>query len=230
MTREEFLKTFPALSKNYRPAPDVLKQIAEVRMLIVIGPSGAGKTSIIDRLDIPYVPTDVTRPPRPEEKDGVDMFFRTDYDRLLDEIKTGRFLQFVVGASGDFYGTRASSYPKSGWAAAPIIADTVPLFRRLGFKDTLSIFIVPPSYDEWMRRMGTHEIGVAETEKRLAEARRSLDFALSDSITHFILNDDLDRAVEQTKILLGGTIDKNREAQAKDVAAWNRRQLAEGEN
>jgi flagellar biosynthesis GTPase FlhF len=43
MTREEFLAQLPELVKNYQPAPDVLKQIGNLEVLMVVGPSGVGK-------------------------------------------------------------------------------------------------------------------------------------------------------------------------------------------
>lgn len=218
MTREEFLQSFPAFFKDYQPSQESLARISNVCLLIVVGPSGVGKSSVIDRLGLKYVPIDVTRARRPEEQEGVDMFFRQDYDQLLTEIKSAKFLQFVVGVSGDFYGTRASSYPSGGWAVMPILADVVPSFRRMGFKQTLSVFITPPSYEEWMRRLKHHPITEGQLARRLDEAKRSLEFSLNDNQMHFILNDDLDAAVDQAKGLLAGKIDSRREARAKEIA------------
>lgn len=218
MTREEFLKTFPAFFKDYQPSRESLSRIRNVCLLIVVGPSGVGKSSVIDGLDLKYVPIDVTRARRPEEQDGVDMFFRQDYGRLLAEIKSAKFLQFVVGVNGDFYGTRASSYPAAGWAVMPILADVVPLFRQLGFKETLSVFITPPSYEEWMNRLQRHFLSSGMLPKRLEEARRSLEFSLNDGQMHFILNDDLEAAVNQVKRLVAGQPDADREDRAKAIA------------
>lgn len=218
MTRDEFLKTFTKLLPGYAPSRESLARIKEVNLLIVIGPSGVGKTSIIDRMGLHYVPIDTTRSARPEEKDGIDMFFRTDYDQIISDIKAGEFMQFVAGVSGDFYGTRAANYPSHGWAIMPIIYYEVQTFRRLGFKQTLSVFITPPSCEEWMRRMDNHPLSEEQRSKRLVEAGHSFDFALSDSQTHFILNDKIEDAVDQAKQLLNGKVDEQREAAAYKAA------------
>lgn len=215
MTREDFIKILPSLAKNYRPAPASLERVKNISLLIIIGPSGVGKTSLINKLGLPYVPSDTTREPRPREKEGEDFYFLEDYDKVVTDIETGDFVQIAVGPAGDFYATRASSYPESGLAVMPIVSDVVPIFRQLGFKKTISAFIVPPSYEEWMRRMKTHPITQEQLTRRLAEAKRSLNFALTDGAVRLILNDDLDEAVQQIKQLLAGKIDEKREQLAR---------------
>jgi len=215
MTQDEFKKVLPGLVANYQPSPQAMGQISNVWLIIVIGPSGAGKTSIINSLGIPFVPSDTTRAVRPGEVDGVDMNFITDLDKAVAEIKAGAFVQVAVGPSGDLYATHASSYPASGWAIIPVVADVVPVFRKLGFKKTSSIFIAPPDYNEWIHRMGVHSLDPASFQKRLHEAKRSFEFGLNDPETHLILNDDIDAAVAQVKNYLAGNEDKNRETMAR---------------
>jgi guanylate kinase len=219
MTREEFLKIFPELIKNYQPAPEVLAHIGNVELLMLIGPSGVGKTALISKVDLPFVLSDITRNPRFVERDGMDYYFRTDYDRIITEIKDRQFVQTAVGPGGDFYATRASSYPVAGPAAMAIVADVIPVFRSLGFAKTMSIFVVPPSYEEWMRRLKALSFPSDLLAKRLVEAKRSLEFALSDGELHFILNDEIDAAVSQTQQLLEGKVNAEREQQAKKIAA-----------
>lgn len=219
MTREEFIKVLPELAKNYQPSADVLEHIGNVVLCMIIGPSGAGKTTLINHSGLHYVPSDTTRDPRPGEQDGVDMNFRQDYDQILADIKAGRFVQIAPFATGDLYATKYTSYPESGAAIMPVMADVIPIFRRLGFKKTIATFTVPPSYEEWMRRMSYQSISAEQRAKRLEEAQRSFEFALSDKNVHFILNDDVDEAVRQVKDLLEGKVDTEREAQARRIAS-----------
>ncbi|MBX4190847.1 hypothetical protein KW794_02050 [Candidatus Saccharibacteria bacterium] len=218
MTREEFIKILPELVKDYQAPAQVLGRIKNIDLLMIIGGSGVGKTSIIKRLGIPYVVSDTTRPIRPDEINGLDYFFRTDYEQLVNEIKERKFVQVNVFSTGDFYGTRASAYPEVGLAAYAVVADVVPFFRQLGFNETISAFITPPEFLEWMGRLDRHNVEADQLAGRLSEARRSYKFALEDNQTHFILNDDLDKAVEQTKTLLVGTPAPEREAAARAAA------------
>jgi guanylate kinase len=218
MTREEFLIQFPKLVKNYEPSPVALQRISNITLFMVIGPSGVGKTSIIKGMNIPYVASDITRPKRPEEVDGQDYYFRTDYDKLIYDIEHGGFVQVAIGPDGDFYGTRANSYPSFGMAVYSVVADVIPIFRELGFEKTFSLYIVPPNMAEWMHRMKGHNLSPPDLEKRMAEAQRSLKFALGDVQTHFILNDVLDDAITQANDLIGGRVNRVREEYAKQTA------------
>jgi len=219
MTREDFLKQLPELVRNYQRSAQVIARISSIDLLMIIGATGVGKTSIIKRLGIPYVISDTTRPIRPDEINGADYFFRTDYDQLLSEIQRREYVQIAIGPTGDFYGTRASAYPEVGLAVYAIVADVIPQFRQLGFSETISAFITPPHFLEWMDRIDRHNVESDQLKKRLQEAKRSFNFALNDDKTHFILNDKLDLAVHQTIMLINGNADREREEKARQSAS-----------
>lgn len=226
MTREDFIKMLPELIRDYQAPQDVLDRISGIELLMIIGGTGVGKTSIIKRLGIPFVPTDTTRPIRPDEIDGTDYFFHTDYDQLIKDIKERKFVQTAVGPAGDLYATRASSYPQVGLAVYAVVADVVPQFRQLGFNETFSAFVTPPTFIEWMQRIDRNNVESDQLAKRLEEAKRSFNFALNDNQVHFILNDDLDKAVYQTKMLVSGKPDPHREASARAAAEQIYKELA----
>jgi guanylate kinase len=218
MTREDFIKILPDLVKNYQAPAQTLSRISDVDLLMIVGATGVGKTSIIKHLGIPYVPTDTTRPKRPNEVEGMDYFFHTDYEQIVTDINNRQFVQIAVGPTGDFYGTRASLYPQVGLAVYAIVADVVPMFRTLGFNETTTAFITPPSFLEWMDRMDRNNVERDQLTMRIKEGKRSFNFALNDKDTHLILNDDLDAAVHQTNMLINGKPDIEREAKARRAA------------
>jgi len=193
---------------------------------MVIGPSGSGKTTLLKGLGLPYVPSDVTRPRRPEEIDGYDYKFRDDYARILGDIKTGRFVQIAISPDGEFYATSENAYPSSGWASIAIVADAVPKIREIGFHETLSVFITPPSYESWLTRMDRHNLDDERLKKRLAEAKRSYNFALNDNETHFVLSDEIAPTLEQAKGLMAGRVDKTRDDEARTAAVSILQKLA----
>lgn len=218
MTRDEFQEQLPSLVKNYRPAMDVVDHIERVRVLMIVGPSGVGKTTIIEKLPYKYVPSDTSRPPRLGEKEGVDFYFRSDYQQLARDIKGGRFVQVAVDSGGDLKATRASSYPDEGDVVMAVVADVVPIFRELGFAKCTTAFITPPSFEEWMRRLNNHQFDREQLAKRLDEAKRSFSFALGDDQTHFILSDNVEGAVKQVRDLVEGVVDEAREIRAQSIA------------
>ena len=218
MTKDDFIKQLPELVRDYQAAPEVLNRISGVDLLMMIGGSGVGKTSIIKRLGIPYVPSDTTRPMRPDEINGLDYFFRTDYDQLVADIKARKFVQVNIFQTGDFYGTRADAFPDVGFAVYAVVADKVAYFRQLGFSETISAFVTPPDFLEWMSRLDKHNVESDQLAKRLEESKQSYKFALNDPQVHFILNDDLDKAVYQTRMLISGQPNAQREAAARQAA------------
>ncbi len=229
MTRDEFLTALPELVHDYRASALVLAHIKNIDLLMMVGASGVGKTSIIKRLGIPYVLSDTTRPIRPWEINGLDYFFRTDYEELIDEIKDRAFVQVNIFSTGDFYGTRASAFPELGYAVYAVVADRVPEFRQLGFNDNICAFVTPSSYEAWMDMIGKSGFNRDQMNNRLEEAKRSFNFALNDHDTHFILNDDLDEAVDQTKKLLQGKINYELEDKARQAAQAIHQRLAQSQ-
>jgi len=217
MTREEFLNQLPQMVEDYQPASDVLTRIGNVTLCMIVGPSGAGKSTLIEHSGFSFVPSDTSRYPRPGEQEGVDMYFRQDYDQVIADITAGRFVQIALFATGDMYATKGTSYPESGVAIMPVMADVIPVFRSLGFNKTITAFAAPPSYGEWMRRMTVNPLTDEQRTRRLAEARRSFEFAISDKDIHFVLNDDVEAAARQLKDLLEGKIDTAREEQANET-------------
>jgi guanylate kinase len=218
MTREDFIKILPGLCKDYQMSAQTISRIRNIDLLMMVGGTGVGKTSIIKQLGIPYVISDTSRPKRPEEINGLDYFFRTDYEQLITEIKQRDFVQINIFSTGDFYGTRASAYPEIGFAVYAVVSDKVPEFRQLGFSETITAFVTPPDFLEWMGRLDKHNVERDQLVSRLNEAKRSFEFAFNDPQTHFILNDNLEKAVAQTKMLLAGTVDRDRETQARAAA------------
>jgi guanylate kinase len=204
MTREDLIKNLPDLIRDYQAPADTIDRISDIDLL--------------KRLGIPFVPTDTTRPIRPDEIDGTDYFFLTNYEQLVADIKARKFVQVAIGPAGDFYGTRADAYPQVGLAVYAVVADVVPLFRQLGFKETISAFVTPPDFLEWMSRLDKHNIESDQLSKRLEESKRSFNFALNDSQIHFVLNDDLDKAVYQTKMLVSGKPNAARETAGRQAA------------
>ena len=123
MTREEFSAALPELVKTYQPAPDIANQIKALEVLMLVGPSGVGKTTLIQESGLAYVPSDTTRPARPGEVEGEDFYFRSDCDQIVQEIRSGKFVQIAVDPGGDLKATKASSYPRNGVIVMAVVAD-----------------------------------------------------------------------------------------------------------
>ncbi len=201
------------MQADYKPNDNVLSQLEHISLIAVVGPTGAGKSTLVRRSGLPFVIGDTTRAPRDGEIQGRDYNFRSDIGNLVQEIQDGEFVQYVVQRGAEVYGTKASSYPPSGACAMSIVASALPQFRTLGFSTIIPVYIVPPNHTEWMKRISNHRD--KDLEARLMEAKESLRVALADSSYVFIVNDELESAVVLLKAVVRGSIDQTASAKAR---------------
>lgn len=217
MDKQAVIDKVRQLQADYTANPQVLAQLSHLSLIAVVGPTGAGKSTVVRQSGLPFVIGDTTRAPREGEIQGRDYNFRTDLNNLLSEIERGEFVQFVVQRETEVYGTKASSFPASGVCAMSILATVLPVFRGLGFASVVPVYIVPPSHTEWMRRISAHRD--RDLEARLLEAKASLQAALTDPSYVFILNDDLNSAIAALQQVARGSVNQTASAHARAQAS-----------
>ena len=145
-----------------------------------------------------------SRPPRGEEKDGVDYYFISP-EEFRRHIKNGDFLEYEEVYEDRLYGTLKSQVEEKLAAGMNVVFDVdvkggINIKRYYGDK-ALSIFIQPPSIEalrERLIRRNTDEM--AQIEKRLAKAEYEISFA--PQFDCIIVNDDLERAKQEAVALL----------------------------
>jgi len=172
-------------------------------ILILSGPSGAGKSTIVSRAgesigDYHFSISTTTRSPRPGEVDGVDYHF-TDRESFEKEIEEGEFLEYAV-VHGNYYGTSLRPVREALSENRLVIFDIDVQGHRLAREKMgdriVSVFITPPSFEELERRLRDRSQDSDEViEKRLSNALSEIESI--DEYDFVIVNDDLDRAVEE---------------------------------
>jgi guanylate kinase len=177
-------------------------------LIIVSGPAGAGKSTLIRRvlaqsgLPLRLSVSATTRPRRQREREGVDYYFWTR-ERFLEELEAGAFLEHAE-VVGNLYGTLRREVDRYREQGTGVILDVdVQGARKMRAlcPDHLSVFVMAPSLEEYERRLrarGTED--EASIARRLANARREL--AEVDQYQHVVVNDDLDRAVAELSGLI----------------------------
>ncbi|MHB8901386.1 MAG: guanylate kinase [Thermoguttaceae bacterium] len=180
------------------------------KIVIVSGPSGVGKSTLLARVlaesEVPLVMSvsATTRSPRPGERHGVDYYFLSDED-FAQRRSRGEFLEcFEVFGKGHWYGTLATEVcprlERGDWVVLEI--DVKGALTVTGkHPDAVTFFIAPASIEELERRLrGRETEDEPAIRRRLGQAREEL--AAAGNYKHYVVNDDLDRAVGEVCDLL----------------------------
>lgn len=216
MDKQTFIQKARELEPTFQPNDAVKARLGGLQLIAIVGPTGVGKSAIIGSCKIPYVISDMTRPLRVGERDGVDINQRSDYDTLWAELESGSFAQFLVAVTGEFYGTKASLYPTSGPCIMPIVTSAITMFKNLGFGKVVTVYVVPPSLDVWHDRI--KQQGLIDLEDRMVEARESLANSLDANDYTFLINDDLGKALEDLSSILSGTYPPEKSLEGQKIA------------
>lgn len=177
------------------------------KLIIFSAPSGSGKSTIIGRLmadaslRLAFSISATSRPPRGQERDGVEYFFLTPQE-FRRRIEAGEFLEYEEVYADRFYGTLKSQVERQAEAGQNVVFDVdvkggCRIKQYYGDR-ALSLFIQPPSVAELRRRLEGRGTDDAKTiDSRIARAEFELTFA--DKYDRVIVNDDLDRAVAEAR-------------------------------
>jgi len=178
-------------------------------LVILSGPSGVGKDTVIDRWHrvdprVERVVAATTRAPRDGEVDGVHYHFRTEAE-FVAMTERGEFLEHKL-VHDKRYGTPLADMERR-LAAGKITILKIDVQGALEVMerrpDALSIFILPPSREELQARILSRATDSPEAiEKRLRIAEEEMD--LADRYRYRVVNDDVDRAVGEIAAIIAG--------------------------
>ena len=185
------------------------------KLIIFAAPSGAGKSSLINEIierDLNNFELSIsatTRAQRDGETHGKDYFFISDNE--FNELKNSEaFIEYAV-VHGHQYGTLKSFINEKLETGTNIVLDIdVQGFKQIKevIKDTISIFIIPPSIEELSKRLTMRGLDSDETIKeRLINAKTELKSA--ELFDYIVLNKDFDKALEEISSIIFSNSYKN---------------------
>ncbi len=200
------------LIDGYEASQETVAIIEQTKIVLLVGIVAAGKDTIQRRLlKLPgyqNILTCTTRKPRVNsgllEQDGVEYHFLS-VEQMQQKLEKKEMIE--VNKFGDnFYGTHVDEFKKASEqnviALGDIDINGIASFRKLAPESVTAIFIVPSNYATWRERLGkrytSQEIFDQEWQQRKDLTINELEQALSLPYYHFIINDDLDRAVRVT--------------------------------
>ena len=165
-------------------------------LVIISGPSGVGKDTIIDALrkrhhdpDYHYVVTCTTRARRPGEVDGVDYHF-LDRDAFVAQHAAGEFLE-ANEVHGNWYGTPRRQVREALAAGrdailkidvqgAQVVKEKVP--------GALLIFLIPPSLEDLFQRLRSRATETAD-ELELRQRNAAIELARQEDYDYVVTNE-----------------------------------------
>lgn len=172
------------------------------KLILYSGASGVGKGSILKRLTEvdPSVKLSVsctTRERREGEAEGVNYYYVTR-EKFLDMVKNGEFLEWAEYCD-NLYGTPIAplrEFVAQGYNVVLEIEVQGAIQVMEKYPDILSIFILPPSFEELEKRLRGRETEDEETiAKRLEQAR--LEISLRDRYKFCVVNKTLEKACDE---------------------------------
>lgn len=179
------------------------------KLIIFSAPSGSGKSTIINyllkqNLNLAFSISATSRPPRGEEKHGVEYFFLSP-DEFRQRISNNEFLEYEEVYKDRYYGTLKAQVEKQLEAGQNVVFDVDVVggcnIKKFYGDRALSLFIQPPCVEELRRRLIGRGTDAPEViEHRVAKAEYELSFA--SKFDKVIINDDLKAAkAEALKVI-----------------------------
>lgn len=176
------------------------------KLIIFSAPSGSGKTTIVrellkhPELNLSFSISTTSRPPRGQEKNGVDYYF-ISAEEFKAKIAAGDFLEWEEVYTDNFYGTTQTEVERLHKLGKNILLD-VDVFGGINIKKlfgakALSLFIQPPSIEELRKRLENRKTETSDKiNMRIAKA--TTEMAQAHRFDQIIINDRLEDAVTQT--------------------------------
>jgi guanylate kinase len=173
------------------------------RLVVLAGPTAVGKGAVSAYIrdtfpDIMLSISATTRPPRPDEIDGVHYYFVTDaeFDRMVGE---SELLEWAVVHNSYRYGTPRppidAALAEGKRVVLEIDLQGARLVREV-MPEAILVFLLPPSWDELVRRLiGRGTESGADQARRLETAK--IELAAQDEFDYKVVNSDVAQAARE---------------------------------
>lgn len=174
-------------------------------LVIISGPSGSGKGTVVKKLsrdDIALSISKTTRQPRYGEIEGRDYFFCTK-EEFIYERDRGYFLEHAEFV-GNMYGTPkkyVQEQIENGNAVILEIDIVGALQIKEKFEDSVSIFIIPPTFKELADRLKNRKTDDIDTIiRRIKRAKKEIEYI--ERYDYLVVNDEIEATVNKLHTII----------------------------
>lgn len=202
------LEEFERILKSYKPSLELLDLLHDNKFVLLSAPTAAGRNTIIKNLIMTgkyyYVASDTTRRPRINngipETNGNEYWFKSE-EEFIQGLKNGAYVEAAIIHNQQVSGVSLQELRKAAQTGTIAITDidihgcdTIKSYSD----STIPVFVLPPDFTEWMRRLdGRGVMDPEEKRRRLISAAEEIELALQRSYFKFIINWDLRLTVEE---------------------------------
>lgn len=215
----------------YKPTPEITQLIKDTPILLLVGPTGAGKDALKDKLlatgHYHHLISHTTRPPRinhgVREQDGREYHF-IDLPKAEQMLDNHEFIEAKI-YSGNVYGTSVAEVQMAHDEGKVVMTDLevqgVAEYKALD-PDVMAIFLLPPDFQTWQDRLSRRYGDVVDADDyqlRLQTALTELEQLLTTDYYMPVVNEHLDvtfASVEE--IVATRQCPEEQQAQAREVA------------
>ncbi|MBS9464089.1 guanylate kinase [Flagellimonas sp. HMM57] len=180
------------------------------KLLIFSAPSGSGKTTIVKylleqpELNLAFSVSATSRPRRGKEKHGINYYFMS-ISEFKNHIKNEDFLEWEEVYRDNFYGTLKSEVERL-WSEGKNVIFDIDVVGGLRIKkkfpkETLAVFVKPPSVDELKIRLKKRSTE-SDDKINMRVAKASVELATAPQFDEIIKNYDLDIALKEAHKLV----------------------------
>ncbi len=209
-------KSLASKLASYGPAPTTANLVKSTPILLLVGPTGAGKDALKDKLlktgQYHHIISHTTRPPRINhgviEQNGREYHFidKATAEKMLDN-------QALIEAkiySDNLYGTSVAeiqlAHDEGKIAMTDIEVQGVAEYKSLD-PGVMAVFLLPPNFKIWQERLQRRYgdvVDVADSRVRLQTALSELEQLLNTGYYTPIINDDLEHTFQKVQAMTRG--------------------------
>jgi len=180
------------------------------KLIVFSAPSGSGKTTIVqhllkqEELNLDFSISATSRIPRGEEIHGTDYYF-ISLKEFKQHIKNSDFLEWEEVYRDSFYGTLKTEIDRIWGLGKNVIFDIDVVgglrIKKKYPKETLAVFVKPPSVDELKIRLKKRKTE-SDEKINMRIAKASVELATAPQFDYIIENKVLEVALEESKDLV----------------------------
>lgn len=230
MNKLDHIDEFRLALKDYSLSKVALHTLSQTKLVLLVATTSSGRNTVLREVvktgDYHFIVSDTTRKPRVNdgvlEQNGREYWFRTE-EEMLAEIQAGHFLEAAIIHDQQVSGISvrelelAAKDDKIAITDAEIAgADNAKKYKP----DTVTIFVLPPSFEEWQRRLKHRgDMDEQEFKRRMQSAAEEYKHALERDYYQFVVNDDVTSAAAQVNRLAKlETINEAEQQAARNLA------------